>query len=140
MISPNLPAYDYSLVIRTDFSDAAAWAALGRELQAPQTEQNFTARLELFSDPECEGLGLEELAELLPEDPARTFVFIVDTRALTEPEHPILVLDLQSNRSLRVFPPEVWSIENNLRLANMGFEEFLVACDLDGVFRGFSPP
>ncbi len=73
-------ASDYSLVIRTDFSDAAAWAALGCELQAPQTEHNFTANLELISDPECEGLGPEELADLLPEDSAQKLASSSRTR------------------------------------------------------------
>lgn len=31
-------------------------------------------------------------------------------------------------------------VENNLSLANMGFEEFADAVDEDGVFRGFRDP
>jgi hypothetical protein len=30
-----------------------------------------------------------------------------------------------------------WSVENNLSLANMDFEEFANAVDVDGLFRGF---
>ena len=40
-------------------------------------------------------------------------------------------------RSFRVVLPEVWGVENNLRLANMDFEDFLRAVGSDGVFRGF---
>jgi hypothetical protein len=32
----------------------------------------------------------------------------------------------------------MWSVENNLSLSNMGFEEFAESVDEDGVFRGFS--
>jgi hypothetical protein len=31
----------------------------------------------------------------------------------------------------------MWSVENNLALSNMDFEEFATAVDGDGVFRGF---
>jgi len=63
----------------------------------------------------------------------------VDRVALTDPEHPILVVDLmdQPGRTFRVIPSEAWGVENNLSIANMGFEEFAEAADEDGVFRGF---
>ncbi|MFC5219718.1 DUF6924 domain-containing protein [Streptomyces coerulescens] len=38
---------------------------------------------------------------------------------------------------LRVIAEELWSIENNISLANMDWEEFVDAADDDGVFRGF---
>jgi hypothetical protein len=58
---------------------------------------------------------------------------------MTDPEHPVLVVDLYSEpgRSFRVVPSEMWGVENNLSLANMDFEEFADAVDRDGVFRGF---
>lgn len=31
----------------------------------------------------------------------------------------------------------MWSVENNLSIANMGFEEFADSADEKGVFRGF---
>jgi hypothetical protein len=31
----------------------------------------------------------------------------------------------------------LWSVENNLSIANMGFDEFADAVYKDGVFRGF---
>jgi hypothetical protein len=59
--------------------------------------------------------------------------------SLTHPEHPILVVDLfdEPGRTFRVVPSEMWSVENNLSIANMGFEDFVGAVDRDGVFRGF---
>jgi hypothetical protein len=71
-----------------------------------------------------------------------TFVFVADGAAVSEPEHPILVLDLaeEPGRTFRVIPSEAWGVENNLPIANMGFDEFADAVDPDGVFRGFRRP
>jgi hypothetical protein len=52
---------------------------------------------------------------------------------------PLLVIDLleEPTREIRVIASEFWSIENNLSLANMDFDEFASAAREDGVFRGF---
>ncbi|WP_186382506.1 DUF6924 domain-containing protein [Amycolatopsis rhizosphaerae] len=54
-------------------------------------------------------------------------------------EWPLLVLYLREDdrERLRVVANELWSIENNISLANMDWEEFAKAADDDGVFRGF---
>jgi hypothetical protein len=85
-----LPKSDQALVLRTDFSDAAAWQA-------------------------------------------------IRSATMTHPEHPVLVLDLfdLSSQAFRALPSAVQSIENNLSISNMDFEEFAGAVDEDGVFRGF---
>jgi hypothetical protein len=33
-------------------------------------------------------------------------------------------------------PSELWTVENNLNIANMDWQEFAAAVDEDGVFRG----
>ncbi|MEO6701722.1 MAG: hypothetical protein ABI140_02000 [Jatrophihabitantaceae bacterium] len=46
--------------------------------------------------------------------------------------------DLDEERSpFRVTAAELWSVENNLNLANMDWDDFAGAADSDGVFRGF---
>ena len=40
-------------------------------------------------------------------------------------------------QTFRVIPSELWSVENNLSLANMDFEEFAGAAGAEGVFLGF---
>ena len=51
---------------------------------------------------------------------------------------PVLCLDASApERTIRVIPSELWSVENNLSLANMDFEEFAAAAGTEGVFRGF---
>jgi hypothetical protein len=126
-----------SLVLRTDFSDDSAWEALCLEIQRPVGD--FRAYVDFLSDPEYDGLTTEQLVTLVPKDFNHTFVFVVDQRALSHPDHPILVVDLSEDpgASFRVIPSEMWGVENNLSIANMDFYEFAENVDPDGVFRGF---
>lgn len=132
-----LPKTENSLVLRTDFADALAWSDIWLEIQQPVGE--FRAYVECVSDPVYDGLQPKQLITASALGPYRAYVFIVDRTTFTHPEHPILVLDLQSEpgRTFRVIPPEMWAVENNLSLANMDFEEFADAVDNDGIFRGF---
>ena len=132
-----LPNSEDSLVLRTDFSDDSAWASICAAIRQPVGESR--AYVDFVSDPAYDGLTAERLAALAPEDHDRTFAFVVDRVALEHPEHPILVVDLydEPGRTFRVIPSQVWSVENNLSIANMDFEEFAEAVDGDGVFRGF---
>lgn len=142
MIHPELSEDDYSLVIRTDFSDDAAWEHVCKLIQEPQTQDNFQAYVECISDKACVGLTPEKVASVLPRGSHRTFAFLVDTVAIQNREHPVLVVDLAEDpgRSFRVIPSEAWGVQNNLALANMGFDEFAESVDADGVFRGFPQP
>jgi hypothetical protein len=134
-----LPETRASLVLRTDFSDSPTWEQISIDIQQPQTEDEFQARVECISDPAFTGLTPEN-AVLFSTGSGRTFVFLVDLETISNPEHPVLVVDLnhQPGRTFRVIPSEMWTVENNLSLANMDFYEFADAADKDGVFRGFS--
>lgn len=59
-------------------------------------------------------------------------------RAISNSDHPLLVVDLfgQRGRTFRTLPVELASIDNNLSVANMGFEAFADLVDETGVFRG----
>lgn len=132
-----LPNTENSLVLRTDFADAQAWSDICSEIQRPVGE--FTAYVECVSDPDYDGLQPEQLVSAAGLGPYRGYVFVVDRTTFTHPEHPVLVVDLHSEpgRTFRVIPSEMWSVENNLSLANMDFDEFADAADDDGIFRGF---
>ena len=135
-----LPKSDNSLLLRTDFSDDAAWVALCESVQVPSVE-GFQANLDCISDPAYDGLTVAQLVTLAPKggDHNQVFAFIADRIALTEPEQPILVVDLndEPGRTFRVIPREMWGVENNLSIANMDYAEFADNADPDGVFRGF---
>jgi hypothetical protein len=133
-----LPTTRNALVLRTDFSDTRAWEQICTAIQQPQTEYEFQANVECISDAAFTGLTPEHAVSLSTES-YRTFVFLVDYKTISNPEHPVLVVDLnrEPGRTFRVIPSEMWGVENNLSLSNMDFDEFANAVDNDGVFRGF---
>lgn len=135
-----LPETANSLLLRTDFSDDAAWASLCMAVQQPNDE-GFRAYLDCISDPAYDRLGVQELAAVHPKGGDRSFAFIADRTTLTDPERPVLVVDFyhEPGRTFRVTPQEMWGVENNLSIANMDFSEFADYADPDGVFRGFPP-
>lgn len=142
MINPQLPEYDHSLLIRTDFSDDVAWEQVCRLIQAPDPKFGCIANVECINDRAYASLLPEDVATFLPQNHQRRFVFMVDSRTITEASHPVLVVDLeeQPGRTFRVIPVEAWGPENNLRLGNMDFSNFADALEADGVFRGFPMP
>lgn len=142
MITPQLPEYDYSLLIRTDFSDDAAWQQVCKSIQAPDPKFGFIANVECINDKAYAGIPPENVESILQPNHQRRFVFMVDAKTISDPTHPVLVVDLeeQPGRLFRVIPVEAWGPENNLRLANMNFSDFAGALDTDGVFRGFAMP
>ena len=136
MIYGRLPSYDYSLLIRTDFSDNDAWDELCDSVQSPQYE-GFRAMVEIIDDKAHSGLSLTEILLLLPKEPMRSFVFVADRRAIADADHPILVAAVldEPTQTFRVTARDGWSVENNLRLANSDFAEFVDNVDSDGIFR-----
>jgi hypothetical protein len=133
----NIPKTENSLVLRTDFSDDSAWDSIRTAIEKPVGE--FRAYVDFISDPAYTNLTIADLLTLIPPDSNHTFIFVVDQKAISDPEHPILVIDLyeERGRSFRVIPSEVWGIENNLSISNMDFVEFAESVEPDGVFRGF---
>jgi hypothetical protein len=127
-----------ALLLRTDFTDDAAWTALCEAVRQP-SEDGFQALLDCVDDPAYDGLTVEELVGLAAGSD-RSFAFLVDRTTLTDPERPVLVVDLsdEPGRTFRVIPREMWGVENNLSLANMDYKDFAESVDPDGVFRGFS--
>ena len=133
----HLPATNNAIVVRTDFSDDAAWESIKSAITEPVDE--FMAYVDFVDDPEYEDLSVETLASLIAPDGYRAFVFVVDRVSLSHPERPILVVDLvdEPGQTFRVIPKAMWSVENNLSLANLDFVDFAESVDDAGVFRGF---
>ena len=134
-----LPKTDHSLLLRTNFSEHAGWTALCEAIRRP-SEDGFTASIDGVSDPDYDGLTIEQLVVLCPKGGDRRFAFVADRSTFTDSERPILVVDLndEPGRTFRVILSEIWGVENNLSIANMDFREFAECVDPDGVFRGFS--
>ena len=132
-----LPKSDDTLVIRTDFSDDAEWENVCAMIREPVGE--FRAYVEFVNDPVYDGLSIDQLPQLISPETAPAVLFIVDHKTIYEPESVVLAVDVasQASRTFRVTPSEMWSVENNLSLANMDWEDFAACTDDKGVFRGF---
>jgi len=140
-----------SLLVRTDFTSDDAWAQVSGEAQRENAD-GFRAYLELVSDPAFDGASWQAVKAAVPANEAGVSVlFVADSEALTSPDHPILVVDLSDTflspeefpeiagrAPFRCVPSELWSVDNNLNIANMDWEEFADAVDPSGVYRGFT--
>ena len=133
------PKTEKTLLLRSDYSDDSAWKELCRLVEAP-SEDDFRANLTFVEDPELVNKSVAELMAIVDGGDYQSFFFVADEEAIHGPEHTVLVvaLDDQRGRTFRVIPAHMWSVENNLSLANMDFEEFAESVDSEGVFRGFS--
>jgi hypothetical protein len=132
-----LPKSQNALVLRTDFSDQAAWETIRDAIRAPVGE--FHAYVTFVEETAYDGLTRAQLLELFDEDRDHTFVIVADRTSMADAEHVLLVVALfrERGREFRAIPSQIQSIENNLSIANMDFHEFADSVDDDGVFRGF---
>jgi hypothetical protein len=135
---PVLPSSQNSLLVRTDFTDDAAWERAYAAVLLENSD-GFRAYVQVIDERVWEGAAWEEVREPALAAPEHAAVlFIVDHQALAN-EHAVVVIDLsgEARSPFRCIAQELWSVDNNLNLANMGWEEFAEAADADGVFRGF---
>ncbi len=133
-----LPDTRMAPVLRTDFSDQAAWEAICDEIQRP-SPKGFKAAVTFIDDRAYEGLPKDRLLAAVPENYSHRFMFVVDTATVTTQDHPVLVINLRthSGNEFRAVTSVIHSIENNLSISNMDFKEFAQAAAKTGVFRGF---
>jgi hypothetical protein len=104
-------------------------------------EGGVRAYAEPVSDAAFDGAGWETIRAAVPvNDEGASVLFIADGTTLTSAEHPILVVDLMEdgNEPFRCIPAELWSVDNNLNISNLDWEDFADAIDDDGVYRGLS--
>ncbi|RDI68095.1 DUF6924 domain-containing protein [Nocardia pseudobrasiliensis] len=141
---PETPAVP---VVRTDFSDQAAWERVKAGI-GWVTPDEFKADVTFVDDPTFEGVPVADLLERLPKGGGHALLLVVDETTIRSPEYPVLVVDLGSEpdpeddwpgepagRSFRALPHTIQEIENNLSIANMDWEEFADDVDDDGVRR-----
>jgi hypothetical protein len=126
--------------VRTDFSHDAVFDVVCALITADDVE-GYTPGLVRFEDRRLDGAAPDEVYRLaLGTD--ISYLFIADARTMTDPEHPLLALDVDSGGeepggTLRTVPLQVCHIDANLGISNMDFSEYADAVDPDGVFRGF---
>jgi hypothetical protein len=144
--------------IRTNFDNDLLWCDVCSRIAAPQSDDKFRAYVSFVDDRRFEAKDIYGVVHLLPDDYAYSFCFIVDAETFDSDERLVLVASFlpewdeqkddfiwqpprlrQSDliKWFRAIPDSIQSIENNLSIANMDFEDFADAVDSDGVFRGF---
>jgi hypothetical protein len=133
-----LPKYNCSLLVRVDFSDDAAWRQLLTDIEH-ETEEGFRAYVEPIDDPEFDGADWLAIKAAVPDnDEGASVLFVADTATLATDDHPVLVVDLFSDAPpFRCDAANLWSVESNLNISNMDWDEFAELAGPDGVFRGF---
>jgi hypothetical protein len=145
-----LPLTNGTLLIRTDFTQQPAWESLVAAARTPSEPDGFGAGVDIVDDSAYRDLSADQLRELLPPlapyHAHHVFFFMADRSAMSAPEHPMAVvpvpfddpeLDEEPREEFRVAVSALWSVENNLRLANMDWGSFASGVDDDGVLRGF---
>jgi len=144
-------------VIRTDFSNANEWTRICELIAAPQTDMGmkFYAYVRFVGDEKFRGKEARDVVVALPDEYRAHFCFVVDGQCITNPEHSILVVGFYPSdgksftrkprdtpagdvATFRALPSQIQSIENNLSIANVDFEEFAKSVGGDGIYRGVS--
>jgi hypothetical protein len=139
------------LLVRTHFADDEAWDRVQEEATREYGPDRFRAYVEPVSDPQWADATWESVKAAAPvDDEGPCVVFIADRITFASPEHPILVVDLDDKilsvaefpeiadrTPFRCIPGELWSVDSNLSISNMDWEDFATEVDEDGVFRGF---
>jgi hypothetical protein len=130
------------LLVRTDYSDDAAWQAAFSAAIAVFDANDFGrvgALLQPVESPELEHLTPQDLT-CHPREDYLGELAVADLRTMQD--QTVLFVDLnefnrQVGRTFRSVPREVEPIVANLSISNMDFFEFADRADADGVFRGF---
>jgi hypothetical protein len=134
----SLPSSESSLLVRTDFSDDAAWQRV-RSAALAESIDGVRAYVTVIDEPAYDGASWEDVHQAAMAGGEHAAVLFIADHSARGEDHPIQVLDLsrESRAPFRCIARELWSVDNNLNIANMGWEEFADNTDADGVFRGF---
>jgi hypothetical protein len=127
-----------SPVVRTHFDDDDAWAALKQAIRTPGPE-GFLGSVDVVEDREFADLDASDVIAAVPETADHAVMFIADRTTSADPEFPLVVRSLidAPGQTFRVAARALWAVENNLSLANLGWEDFVRHLDEDGILRGF---
>ncbi|MFF7858720.1 DUF6924 domain-containing protein [Streptomyces sp. NPDC007904] len=127
-----------STVLRTDFSDDAAWLAVRTAIDAADGSRHAT----YVSHPRFTGVSIQTLldeAAATEGDDEPGYAFLADAITMTDPSFPLLAVDLYDEPGRQFRVPARWypDISANLSIANMDFADFADAADDSGTFRGW---
>jgi hypothetical protein len=126
---PPLPAGEHLPVVRTDFSDDAAWTeAVARVGGEYRWDDNDPLSIEVtpIDDPRYANLSPDQVAALAP-DGQWPMLVIADERTMTTPERHLLMVHLGPDgwgRTARATAAAVVEITINLWLSNLDWSDY----------------
>lgn len=130
------------LFIRTDSANDTGWKSVKREVGKPVSDLGITttANVRFIDDESYRGLDVQGVIAALPPDFNGSFFFVADDEACSDPEHPIIVVDMmkEQGRHFRAIPKMISDIESNLSISNCDFVDYLADLSDDGVHRGYA--
>ncbi len=109
-----------ALLVRTDFTRFQTWEST-RATVSTSNVGGFLADIVFVDDAALAGLATEDVVGLLPAGREHPLLVVADAETLASPELPLLVVRVRDRARprVRVVAERLWSIENNLALANM---------------------
>jgi hypothetical protein len=127
VLTDRLAALVNGAVVRTDFSDDAAWREVCERVAAAYPLCGFEeVYVDLVDEPVFAGLTV---AGLLRTATDLRYLFLADPTTTARPDRAVLAVDLvegpDRGRTSRVTPRSVCTIDANLDLANLDFEDFM---------------
>jgi hypothetical protein len=134
---PRLPAGDSLPVIRTDFSDDAAWQDALARVSAeyrPDGGDPLSADLAPVDDPRYGNLTPDQLALLVPPDAEWPMLVVADARTMASSRRHMLVVSLDEDSlgpTARATPAHIVEMWVNLWIGNMDWEDFVGDPDYD---------
>ncbi|MFI6586063.1 DUF6924 domain-containing protein [Embleya sp. NPDC050493] len=143
--------HEYTVVvIRTDYTDDAAWAEVTAELAEPWgPDDDLPAIVLLVDDPAWADAEPDDVLAAARRGSHPSVVFVADRHTMWCDDHPLLALDpwydeedpdpidIASPRAFRILPAATHRVKANLAQANLFFAEFAESAhaDPDGVLR-----
>ncbi|MGQ4515607.1 DUF6924 domain-containing protein [Streptomyces sp. DW26H14] len=134
---PPLTQDNFGLLVRTDFSDDAAWSSVLGAVRRPgpgydDPVDDFTDDIDTVDDPVFEGSSPEQLMALVrdsedPEQLTADLVVIADGTTMRDPDRHVLAVPLEGpvGHAFRILPQQVGSMVGNLAIGNMDIEDFM---------------
>jgi hypothetical protein len=136
---PPLVIEDDLVLVRTDFSDDVAWAAILAEVRTGGFDEQA---VQPTDDPGWQGADFEEVLAALPDGCAPDVVYLADAVAMAHPDHALLAASTELppasddyepedgvTRTLRIEPGLVTTMHANLQVANLSWEEYCEQLD-----------
>ncbi|WFE23156.1 hypothetical protein O7621_07550 [Solwaraspora sp. WMMD937] len=131
-------------VVRTDFSDEAAWQQVLRRLNNDPVRSTDLPAAAVVDDPAFDGATVEEVLAAFAADDSPAVFFVADAVTMRG-EQPLLAVKVPDDEDdapdegdedddgfveptrdqpFRLLPETVLSVHGNLTLANMDFEDY----------------